>query len=65
MDILITEHPADVDHPAVVIILHTANTTVVADVSNQPLFVVDTLNTDLCLQVVEVLQVVDANTINL
>ena len=65
MDILITEPPADVDHPAVVIILHTVNTTVVADVLNRPPFVVDTLNSDLCLQVVEVLRLVDVNTINL
>ena len=68
--------PADVDHPDVVeqITISTVHTIVVADIQNseqlvdvlnRPLFVVDTLNTDLRLQVVEVLQVVDVNTINL
>jgi hypothetical protein len=65
VDIPISEPPADVDHPAVAIIMNSDHSTVVADVLNQPLFVVDTPNTDLCLQVVEVLQVVDVNTINL
>ena len=66
MDILITEPLADVDHLAVVEMI-TPNITqpVVVDVSNRPMYVVDILSIDLCLQVVEVLQVVDVNTINL
>ena len=60
MDILITEPLVDVDHLVVVIIMtNIVHTTVVADVLNQPLFVVDIPNTDLCIQVVEVLQVED------